>query len=284
MESDFKTLNQNSSNQIVKAYFEITNDIAEKFEYFTDEASNKIASAYTSVTNQIADEFQTPKIKQTVEIVARSEAKSILEEEVQPAVKNFKSDALFIRTVAHAQAYDFKAYQRLLEIGTQTNEDAKLANQLIAEIDRTLQRNRSDALDQRVFAITYGTNIYTGPFTSDELAKNLPSMEQDRVSMNREAYVNAIHALNQPLFLPALIEFFTNETDLAVADRLTVAISDLAKEDFHPNDFKEILNWWLLHQNEYTNWPFSDFGQGLVEVNHANFTNAAKSFQQVFKT
>jgi predicted nucleic acid-binding Zn-ribbon protein len=102
IESDFKILNQNSSNQIVKAYSDITNDVAAKFELFTQEASNKIASAYTSVTNQIADEFQTPKIKQTVETVARGEAKSILEGEVQPAVKSFKEDALFIRTIAHA--------------------------------------------------------------------------------------------------------------------------------------------------------------------------------------
>ena len=108
-------------------------------------------------------------------------------------------------------------------------------------------------------------------------------VERDRVSLNREAYVNAIHDQNQPLFLPALIKFFTNETDLAVADRLTLAISDLAKEDFHPNDFDRILKWWFSHENEYTNWPFSEFGQGCVELNRGNFTDAAKLFQQVLK-
>jgi ribosomal protein S13 len=108
IESDFKMLNQNSSNQIVKAYSEITNNESVKFEFFALEASNKIDSAYSSVTNQIAKEFQTPRIRQTVENVAKDQAKAILEGEVQPAVNTFREDASFIRTVAHAQAYDFK--------------------------------------------------------------------------------------------------------------------------------------------------------------------------------
>jgi hypothetical protein len=283
IESNFKILNQNSSNQIVKAYSDITNDVSAKFELFAQEASNKIVSAYSSVTNQIADEFQTPKIKQTVDMVARGEAKTILEEEVQPAVKSFKEDALFIRTVARAQAYDFRAYRRLLEIGTQTNEDAKLANQVVAEIDRALERNRSDILGKRSYIWFVGTNLYKGPFTSDELATDFPFLERDRTSLNREAFVNAILDLHQPLFLPALVEFFTNETDLAVGDRLTLAISDLAKKDFHPHDFEQIQTWWRSHENEYTNWPFSEYGHGFDEFSHGNFAVAANLFQQVLK-
>ena len=67
---------------------------------YGQEASNKLALAYASVTNQIAEEFQAPRIKQTVESVAKSEAKSILEREVEPVVASFRQNVLFIRTVA----------------------------------------------------------------------------------------------------------------------------------------------------------------------------------------
>jgi outer membrane protein assembly factor BamD (BamD/ComL family) len=79
-----------------------------------------------------------------------------------------------------------------------------------------------------------------------------------------------------------LIEFFTNETDLAVADRLSIAISALAKEDFHPRDFHEIQTWWSSHQNEYTNWPTDEFNAGwnsfLVK---GDYSHALSSFLKV---
>ena len=283
IESDFNVLNQNSSNQIVQAYSYITNDVAANFTLFTHEASNKIASAYSSVTNQIAEDFQTPRIRQTVETVAKDQAKSILEGEVQPAVNSFREDASFIRTVAHAQAYDFKAYQRLLEIGTQTNEDAELANQVVAEIDRGLERDRSPLAVLRKYERYSGTNFYAGPFTSDELALWFPFSAKDKVNLNREGFVNTLYDLKQPLFLFRLIELFTNETDLAVADRLTIAISGLAKEDFHPHDYERIQTWWRSHEHEYTNWPFMEFNQAMAELRRGAFPDAAKSFQQVLK-
>ena len=285
MESDFKVLNQNSSDQIVQAYSYITNDVAANFTLFTREASNKIASAYSSVTNEIEEEFQTPRIRQTVETVAKDQAKSILEGEVQPAVNSFREDASFIRTVAHAQAYDFKAYQRLLEIGTQTNDNARLANQVVAEIDRVLESDRAVIPGKpiRVYWVFSGTNVDKGPFSSDELAPHFSLMEQNAVPLNREGFVNTVRDLKQPLFLPSFIEFFTNETDLAVADRLTLAISDLTKEDFHPHDFEQIQAWWRSHENEFTNWPFFEFNNAVDKFSKVQLSEAAKSFQEVLK-
>jgi len=144
IQTQFETLAAKSSNQIAEAHTSISNDVALKFSIYTQEANSQLAEAHAFVTNQIAAEFQTPRIEQTVETVAKGEAKSILEAEVRPAVQNFKDDAQFIQTVARAQGYDFKAYQALLEIGKGTNDNAKLANQVIAEIDRSLARDRSD--------------------------------------------------------------------------------------------------------------------------------------------
>lgn len=100
IQTRFALLSKSSSNQITDAHSAISNDVVTKFDMYGQEASRQLAVAYASVTNQIAEEFQTPRIKQTVETVAKGEAKSILEAEVQPAVKSFKDDALFIRTIA----------------------------------------------------------------------------------------------------------------------------------------------------------------------------------------
>ncbi len=283
IKTHFTVLSTNLSNQIVEAHSDISSNVAAKFEIYESEASKRLASAYASVTNQIAEEFQTPRIKQTVETVAKGEAKSILKAEVQPAVRSFKEDALFMRTIARAQGYDFKAYQALLEIGKGTNESAKTANQVLDELDRSLARDRSDATPKRVFWQFSGTNIYKGPFTSDELAIRFQSTSKDRTSFNREGFVNTAADLKQPLFMPLFMEFFTNETDLGVADRLTIAISDLAKQDFHPRDYHQIIGWWNSNQLSFTNWPFAAFEKAIHEISSVHYQQAADAFSQVIE-
>jgi hypothetical protein len=279
----FTALSTTLSNQIEGAHSAISSNVVEKFEIYKSEANNQLASAYASVTNQIAEEFQTPKIKQTVETVAKGEAKSILETEVQPAVTSFKEDALFMRTIARAQGYDFKAYQALLEIGKGTNEDSKIANQVLNELDRSLARDRSDFSPRRSFMIFSGTNFYSGPFTDDELAEFSSVAAKDRTSFNREGFVNAAADFKQPLFLPLFIGFLTNETDLGVADRLTIAISDLAKQDFHPRDYYQIIGWWGTNQLAFTNWPFAVFEKALHEFGSVHYQQAADAFGQVIQ-
>jgi hypothetical protein len=283
IQTQFTLLSQVSSNQITKAHSVISNDVVIKFEAFREEASNLLLLAYSSVTNQIAEEFQTPKVKQTVEAVAKGDAREILEAEVEPAVDAFKKDSLFVRTIARAQAYDFKAYQSLLEIGRGTNDNARIANQVIAEMDRSLARNRSDFSPKKTFATFVGTNFYRGPFTSDELAMYFAEEKRDQTTFNREGFVNTVADQKQPLFLPLLIEFFTNETDLEVADRVTIAISDLAKKDFHPSDFEQIQTWWNSHRNDHTNWPITDFEDGAKDFLNSNYLKASRHFHKVLE-
>lgn len=128
-----------------------------------------------------------------------------------------------------------------------------------------------------------GTNFYKGPLTSDELAVIFSAVEKDQTSFNREGFVNTVGDMKQPLFLSSLIDFFTNETDLGVADRLTIAISGLAKEDFHPHDFDQIQKWWHSHHNDYTNWPIAKFNEGLHEYSSVHYPQAAADFEQVLK-
>jgi hypothetical protein len=131
--------------------------------------------------------------------------------------------------------------------------------------------------------VTAGTNIDKGPFTSDELMQHFKSVEQNSFPPNREAFVNAVRDLKQPLLLASLIELFTNETDLAVADRLTVAISDLTKQDFYPHDFEQIQIWWHTHANEFTNWPLAELNNAVDKWGRVQLSEAAQSFQEVLK-
>ena len=131
IETQINKFQTDTSNEVARAYSEATNRMAGQFDVFSQSSSNQIASAYSEVTNQISFEFQTPRIRQTVEDVAKNEAKEILKENVQPEVERFKKDADFLRLTTRARAYDFKAYQQLLEIELQTNEDAILAKQVL---------------------------------------------------------------------------------------------------------------------------------------------------------
>ena len=77
---------------------------------------------------------------------------------------SFREDALFIRTVARAQGYDFKTYQRFLEIRAQTNDNAQLAKQVIDEVDRSLAEI---GLRFRQFMRRFRAQIFTAAtFTS----------------------------------------------------------------------------------------------------------------------
>lgn len=258
-----------------------TNETTRQFQAFVETATNQMSSAYCTITNQIMVEFQEPRIRKTVEDVAGTQAKVILQEELRPTVESFRADAEFLRLATRAHAYDFKAYLRLLALQTQTNNLKRDAEAVVAEIDRSLQRERSQLIPARKYVMYSGTNFYGGRFTSDELAVRFSEVQQDKTSFNREGFVNTVAELEQPLFLSWLIQFLTNETDLAVADRLTIAISGVAHADFHAHDFERIQTWWRLHENEYTNWPLSEFGRGLDEWNKCNYRNAAKLFQSV---
>ena len=255
--------------------------IDERLESLVEDVKKTLAQLEVQMRSNITRNFEAPAIQAIIEDVAKVESKGILDAEVRPAVDSFREDAVFVRTIARAQAFDFKAYQRLLEIGAQTNDNASLANQVVSEIDRLLQRGRSEILGKTRYAIFSGTNFYGGPFTSDELALGFQSVQQDKSILNREGFVNTVKDLKEPMFLHRLIEFFVNETDLEVADRLAMAISGITKQDFGPRDFARIQTWWNLHKNEYTNWPFSEFDLGFDGFGMGRFAGAAGALRKV---
>jgi hypothetical protein len=266
-------------NQESQAKLRIDDHLA-KLDY---DVKSALAQVDLQMRSNIVRNFEAPVIQAIIQDVAKAESKGILENEVRPAVDSFRADALFARIVARAQAYDFKAYLRLLEIAKQTNENAQLANQVVADIGRSLEKDRYGAAPTRLFMMASGTNFYRGPFTSDEVAMRFSLVTRDRWSSNREGFVNTVREFKQPLFLTSLIEMLTNETDLVVADRLTSAISDIAKEDFHPHDFERLMTWWKDRQAFYTTWPLATLERGFWEFSTLRYAQAAEAFEQVLK-
>jgi hypothetical protein len=256
---------------------------ATRFDNLDRNMSNLVAEAHARISSNIVDQFQEPRIRRTVEDVASKESKAILQSEVQPTVNRFRDDAEFLRLATRARAYDFKAYLQLFELKKQTNDLAHYAEEVIAETDRSLERDRSQFMPRRTLVLYSGTNAYSGPFTSDELALMFGTISQDKTAYNREGFVNTVGELHESLFLGLLMVFLANETDLEVADRVTIAISTITKEDFHPRDFERIQTWWHSHENEYTNWPSSQYGQGLMHLVIGGYSEAAGSFRDVLK-
>ncbi|MSU57357.1 MAG: hypothetical protein EXS35_04105 [Pedosphaera sp.] len=277
-----EVIEQTASNEVKRAYSTATNQLARQFQIFAQDASNQLAEAYSSVTNQITEEFQTPRIKQTVEAVAKGEAKFILESEVQPVVTNFTAEVAktlnaltseqdFLAIATRARAHDYRAYLELRELASQTNPIGRTAEQVVSEIERALDVERS-TLGKMVF-FEGGTKQYGGPFTSDEIALKL---KNEAKAKSLEGVVNAARDLNQPLFLAQFVKLLTDATDLMVADRLTLSISELTKEDFRPRDIEQIKSWWNTHKNSYTNWPYEELDQGLRDFGSANYSAASK--------
>jgi len=252
------------SNEVERAYSAATNQTAREFQVFVKDANNQIAQAYSSVTNQIADQFQTPRIKQTIENVAKSQARSMLEAEVQPVVEHFRSEveqkleALtseqdFLGFATRARANDYQAYLRLLRLEPQTNTIGRGASLVVQEIDRELEAERSSTSYRQFWTVCYLPagklpTFYKGPFASDEIATALVTRQDPRT---REALVNAVRDLKQPLLLESLMQLLEREDDLVTADRIALAISELTKEDFHAHDFDRIESWWKEHKASF---------------------------------
>jgi hypothetical protein len=285
IKSSFVALNQTLSNQVESAHLEIAKDVATKFQVFAVDASNQIASAYCAVTNEISDEFRTPNIRKTVEDVARGQAGDILRESVQPEVERFTHEADFIRLCTRARGYDFRAYRELLDVASQTNEDAVDAREALGEIDRSLEKDRFyDAqLSHRIYMSFSGTNLYRGPFTSDEIALIFSGIAENNTAENREAFVNTASDLNEAGFLPLFINVLTNEPDLGVADQVMVAISKLTNLDWHPHDFGRLELWWQAHKSDFTNWPSAEFAYADTHFGMCDYRTATESFERVLQ-
>jgi hypothetical protein len=265
--------------------------VVQKYTQSADQTvSNRIYSAMVGMTNKINVEFETARIKETVESVAEGEAKSILISNVQPVVAGFRAeiasklDALtgeqeFLGLATRARANDFQAYLRLLAISQQTNSMGRDAARIIEDINRVLDAERSSST-YRTISESLGDRRYQGPFATDEIALKL---DADYTSRTREGFVNVIRDLKQPLFIGKLVEWLTKEEDLLTADRITLAISEFAKEDFRPRDLDRVKSWWKSHQISYANWPKSSLELGWREFSAVHYPQAAEAFEQVLK-
>jgi len=86
--------------------------------------------------------------------------------------------------VARPFSNDKKCRQQLLKFPGQTNDNVYFADQILAEIDRSLEKDRSynQYIVKRAYEQMDGTNVYTGPFTSDEIGSQMQIIQQDKTA------------------------------------------------------------------------------------------------------
>ena len=183
----------------------------------------------------------------------------------------------FLGIATRARANDYESYRQLEKIAEQTNKLGQDASRVILEIDDVLQGSRLSLATRNLEEVD-GNKIYMGPYTSDEISRRF-GLHYD--ARTREALVNAIRNEKSPLFVYALVEMFTNEDDLLTADRITLALSEVTGQDFHPRDYERIKSWWKQEHGSFTNWPMSDFNDAMLAFSEVHYGAAARDFEKI---
>ena len=254
--------------------------------------SNQIAEAERSITSQIVAELKEPRIRETIQDVARGEAKSILRGEILPVVQEFRTNVEaklesiseqqdFMWMITGMRANDFGAYRKLLDAAAGTNRVAKYANGVAEQIQRELQLDRFSQVYQGAAEIE-GKARYTGPFATDEIARTLGGASKVGPRV-REAWVNAARTKGIKLVVGALVDLLQKESDLLAANRITYAISELTGEEFYPRDLTRLNRWWEENKGSYTNWPYSECEQGDGAFSGGRYAEALGHFQEVLR-
>jgi tetratricopeptide (TPR) repeat protein len=156
---------------------------------------------------------------------------------------------------------------------------AKYSALVVAEIDRVMGFEKASGT-YRVLVEYSGEHSYAGPFTSDEIAIKLYCALNDP---SLEGIVRAARAYKQPMFLGRFVQLLTNETHLANAEQLVLAISEISKETFRARDLERVKLWWKSHQNTYTNWPYDHLDEGITQFKKIQYASAVKEFEEVLR-
>ncbi|MFA6547293.1 MAG: hypothetical protein WCS99_22940 [Limisphaerales bacterium] len=116
---------------VVTLYVLVKNQTAIHLQKADEQLSQIVSATLIQLTNRISAEFETQRIRETVRAVAEAQAKSLLKQEIQPAIDGFRSEMnvklstssavvgqltntmYFAKTVLSAQNDDRRAFDLL---------------------------------------------------------------------------------------------------------------------------------------------------------------------------
>lgn len=120
-----------------------------------------------------------------------------------------------------------------------------------------------------------GTNLYGGPFTSDEIAWYLVNVAPSSLG----GMVNLIG--DQKFFVPKLVELAHQSKDLWTINRIAKKLGDLEGVNFYPWDLQPLDTWWANNSSHYTNWPYAQSKQGMAAFSACKYYEALTNFETV---
>jgi hypothetical protein len=227
--------------------------------------SNKqslLTTEQTVIRNQIQPLFGAiSSLRSSVE-TAQEQALRLQEEQKLTTLMN------------RGEVYDRDAIQQLQIIAHGTNEVALLAQAMFDKVQKTLVLDRG-SLNYIISSEQLGTNQYSGPFTSDEFAVFLSLAPEARL----DGVVNILG--KQILFVPKLVELAHQSRSLYTINRIGKALNDMTGISFYPWDLQPLDSWWAQHRMDYTNWPFSQYNEGMDAIRACRYDEALTNFEFV---
>ena len=192
---------------------------------------------------------------------------------IQDATADTQLTQDFLLLTTRAQAYDRLSFTQLMSYAQGTSDYAVIAGAVVAAVSETLKLDRnSDYTETR--SIKVGDIIYSGPWTSDEIADVLG------IFGNR-VIADMIRTSNNKHFLQYLIEMVDGESNLLALNRIMRAISTLSEKEWTHDDLPALHKWWATHSYQYTNWPIDEYKAGISAISSVKYEQALSNFVQV---
>lgn len=117
---------------------------------------------------------------------------------------------------------------------------------------------------------------FDGPFASDEIAERFRGSAP-------EGAINYARRHKLKLFVPDIVDVIVASRDLGLLNRATVALSELANEQFMAWDAPLVATWWKNRSSEYPRWPFEEYTAGVEAFGRANYPESSAWFDSVLQ-
>jgi hypothetical protein len=177
-----------------------------------------------------------------------------------------------VSLVARVEAFDSDAMVELSSFANGNDDNAVLARSFIRAVNRNLEHEKR-GLIKGMPVYTAGTNRFTGPFTSDEIASHL--------ALSPEGAINWVGEQKYALLLPSVIEVAQKSRDLWLRNRAVLAVENITGNAFEATDWPKFEIWWEANKNRYAKWPMEEFENAMNSLRKGKYEVALQRFLAV---